>query len=54
MDTILLGVGPTHISRNIELLSLSSAIHLCTNNSSRELVQGIEEKLNYLFGKGRH
>ena len=54
MDTVLLGVGPTHICENIDISKVLTCTHLCANARCRELVEGLESKLNYLFGEGRH
>ena len=48
MDTVLLGVGPTHICENIDISKVLTCTH-CTNTRCRELVEGLESKLNYLF-----
>ena len=49
MDTVLLGVGPTHICENIDISKVLTCTHLCANARCRELVEGLESKLNYLL-----
>ncbi len=54
MNNILLGVGPTQLCDRINASKAVSFMHLCSNDTSKELVIGLEKKMNYLFGEGRY